>query len=138
MTPAFITPRHRVGNTMMRKDTAIDMMVCEINRCAARGYVREADFRRLGFSVNQIAAWALEAYTKALAENPRHVPGFADGDAVAWSKPRPPSYALSGTVIGCIRHGTRLVVRSADQYLLILPPDEVTNTTRARQPGATP
>lgn len=66
----------------------------------------------------------------ALKAERRGIPGFYRDDRVRWDAPQRPSHALTGRVIGFVQHCTKLVIRTADDHLLTLPPDAVTNMTR--------
>jgi regulator of RNase E activity RraA len=74
-------PQHttwvRVGRITMGKATAIDMMAQEIARRGLEGCVREVDLVKLGFTVKQIAAWAPEAYKKAVTDTPGLIDALA-------------------------------------------------------------
>jgi hypothetical protein len=63
----------------------------------------------------------------------RNIPGFDYGDKVRWTKPKAPSRALSGKVLGFTQHCTRILIRTSDTHLITLSPDEVINTTRSKE-----
>ena len=69
--PPLKIAKVRIGRITMHRSVAIDMMAREISERALEGCVREVDLLKLGFTAEQIADWAPDAYRKALSENPK-------------------------------------------------------------------